>query len=67
MFDFFVRKGMVQGAQRFIDRLTPKVQVDKSLGPLDHGALGIQAWYALAFAGFGLRNRCMLGVAPLNI
>src|SRR5258708_1186628 len=27
MFDFLVRKGMVQSAQKFIDRLTPKVQV----------------------------------------
>ena len=27
MFDFIVRKGMVQSAQRFIDRLNPKVQV----------------------------------------
>jgi len=27
MFDFLVRKGMVQGAQGFIDKLTPKVQI----------------------------------------
>ena len=27
MFDFLVRKGMVQSAQRFIDRLNPKVQI----------------------------------------
>jgi preprotein translocase subunit SecA len=28
MFDFFVRKGIVQGAQRFINRLKPPVQVN---------------------------------------
>ena len=27
MFDFLVRNGVVQGAQRFIDRLNPKVQI----------------------------------------
>src|SRR6202451_4713625 len=27
MFDFLVRNGMVQSAQRFIDRLNPKVQI----------------------------------------
>jgi hypothetical protein len=27
MFDFLVRNGMVQGAQKFIDRLKPKVQI----------------------------------------
>src|SRR5580692_3556141 len=27
MFDFLVRNGMVQGAQKFIDRLNPKVQI----------------------------------------
>ena len=28
MFDFLVRKGMVQSAQRYIDRLKPKVQIN---------------------------------------
>ena len=27
MFDFFIRKGLVQSAQRFIDRLNPPVQI----------------------------------------
>src|SRR5476649_72489 len=27
MFDFLVRNGMVQGAQKFIDKLSPKVQI----------------------------------------
>src|SRR5476649_1467443 len=27
MFDFLIRNGMVQGAQKFIDRLNPKVQI----------------------------------------
>ena len=27
MFDFLVRKGIVQGAQNYIDRLNPKVQI----------------------------------------
>src|SRR5208282_165997 len=27
MFDFLVRNGMVQGAQKFIDKLNPKVQI----------------------------------------
>ena len=27
MFDFLIRKGVVQSAQRFIDRLNPKVEI----------------------------------------